>query len=56
MKVKYITECMYIPEDEIACFELPQCPACKKYPTHNMNPCPFCGIELEYPENVEVSE
>lgn len=56
MKVNYITDCYYVPEDEIKCYELPQCPACEKYPTYNMNPCPFCGIELEYPESVEVAE
>lgn len=56
MKVNYITDCYYVPEDEIKCYELPQCPACENYPTYNMNPCPFCGVELEYPKNVEVEE
>jgi len=57
MKIEYINDYQVAIDGEtIIKYLLPQCPACKKAPTYNMNPCPFCGQELEYPEDVEVSE
>lgn len=29
---------------------LPECPTCHKYPTYNMEDCPFCGQALDYSE------
>jgi uncharacterized OB-fold protein len=45
MKVEYEDDGVYL---------VPKCPACNTVPTYNMNPCPWCGEELEYLEGVEV--
>lgn len=31
-------------------WDMPKCPTCEQWPTYNLNPCPFCGQELLYPE------
>lgn len=57
MKVEYETDYeLAINGATVLAYELPKCPACKGVPTYNMNPCPYCGQELEYPEGVTVIE
>jgi uncharacterized OB-fold protein len=55
MKVEYVEDLYLGLDDKAHTCLLPKCPKCGKYPTYNMNPCPFCGQELEYTrgENVE---
>jgi rRNA maturation endonuclease Nob1 len=56
-KVIYVDDLTYDPIHDCGkVYSLPQCPACRSYPTYNVNPCPFCGQELEYPEDVAVDE
>ena len=55
MKVEYDNdEVLGMGGEHTVVYTLPKCPKCKAYPTYNINPCPFCGQELEYPEGVEV--
>jgi len=57
MKVEYVEdETVNIDGETTTIWLLPKCPACDGYPTYNINPCPFCGQELEYPKDVDVEE
>ena len=55
-KVEYVDDTVYTPDDRGRTYSLPKCPTCKAYPTYNVNPCPFCDQELEYPADVRVDE
>ncbi len=54
MKVEYVEDTVYTPDDRGRTYLLPKCPSCKAYPTYNEGFCPFCGQELEYPDDVGV--
>ncbi len=56
MKVIYEDDWGIGIDGQLILYKLPKCPKCESFPTYNMNPCPFCGQELEYPEGVEVEE
>jgi rRNA maturation endonuclease Nob1 len=54
-KVKYIIDSQVAVDGvTVVKWILPQCPTCKNAPTYNMDICPFCGQELEYPADVIV--
>ena len=54
--VEYVNDCqLAIGGEEVEMWLLPRCPTCKHYPTYDMNPCPYCGQELVYPES-QVNE
>ena len=54
--VEYVNDCqLAIGGEEGEVWVLPRCPTCKHYPTYDMNPCPYCGQELVYPES-QVNE
>lgn len=53
MKVEYVEDTVLGLDDRAHIYMLPKCPSCGKYPTYNMNPCPYCGECLEYPKEVE---
>lgn len=56
MKIEYVEDTVLGLDDRAHTYLLPKCPSCGKYPTYNMNPCPYCRERLEYPQNVEVEQ
>jgi len=55
-KVEYVKDTVQTPDDRGRTFTLPKCPTCGSWPTYNVNPCPYCAQQLEYPDGVEVEE
>ena len=54
-KVEYV-KFRSTTDDRGHTFTLPKCPTCGSWPTYNVNPCPYCAQQLEYPDGVEVEE